>query len=59
MYQLNQIITTKKTHACGTNEWTVVRTGADYKIKCNNCGRVLLVDSSKLDKMVKNKQIKQ
>ena len=59
MYQLNQIITTKKTHACGANEWTVVRTGADYKIKCNNCGRVLLVDSSKLDKMVKNKQIKQ
>ena len=59
MYQLNQIIKTKKTHACGANEWTVVRTGADYKIKCNNCGRVLLVDSSKLDKMVKNKQTKQ
>lgn len=53
MYELNQIIITKKTHACGCNEWTIVRTGADYKIKCNQCGRIILLDSEKLNKMVK------
>ena len=53
MYELNQIIVTKKAHACGCNEWTIVRIGADYKIKCNQCGRIILLESEKLNKMVK------
>ena len=56
MYQINEEIVTKKTHACGGNVFTIIRIGADYKIKCNTCGRVLLVDKPKLDKMVKNKK---
>ena len=56
MYQLNEIIQTKKAHPCGGNEFTIIRIGADYKIKCNTCGRVLLLDKTKLDKMVKNKK---
>lgn len=53
MYNLNQVLITKKTHACGGNEWTVVRVGADYKIKCNKCGRIIMVELTKLNKMVK------
>lgn len=53
MYNLNQILITKKTHACGGNEWTVVRVGADYKIKCNKCGRIIMAELPKLNKMVK------
>ncbi len=34
----------KKPHACGANEWTVVRTGADIKIKCDQCGRIVMMD---------------
>lgn len=53
MYQLNQIITSKKPHACGGKEWTIVRVGADYKIKCGTCGRELLVPLCKLEKIIK------
>ena len=53
MYELNQTIITKKAHACGCNEWKIIRIGADYKIKCNQCGRIILLESEKLNKMVK------
>ena len=55
MYEIGQIILSKKEHACGGREWTVVRTGADFKIKCNTCGRIIMVDKNKLDKMNTNK----
>ena len=34
----------KKPHACGVNEWTVIRTGADVKLKCSGCGRIVMLD---------------
>lgn len=53
MLELNQIITSKKTHPCGSDKWQVVRVGADFKIKCMGCGHVIMVDSAKIKKMMK------
>ncbi len=53
MYKESEKITTKKTHACGGNNWTIIRVGADYKIKCDQCGRVLMLTKEKLDKIIK------
>ena len=53
MFEINKQIITKKPHACGSYEWIIIRTGADYKLKCKNCGRIILVDLNKLEKMVK------
>lgn len=50
---LGNIVTTKKPHPCGCNEFEVVRTGADYKLKCLKCGRVVMFDADKLGKSVK------
>jgi len=33
--------------------WTVIRTGADFKIKCNNCGRIVMLDRESFLKRVK------
>lgn len=55
MYKLNQIVFSKKQHACGGSEWTIIRVGADYKIQCNTCKRELLVSLDKLQKIIKNK----
>lgn len=33
----------KKPHACGGLEWTVVRLGADIGLKCDTCGRRVLL----------------
>ena len=38
------VVRTRKPHPCGGNEWTVTRTGADIKIRCNRCGRVVMMD---------------
>jgi hypothetical protein len=43
-YQLGDIVMMKKPHACGTNAWKIIRTGADIKIKCENCGHEIMMD---------------
>ena len=39
-YELGSIVTMKKAHPCGTNEWEIVRLGADIKIKCLNRSKI-------------------
>lgn len=41
---LGDIIRSRKPHPCGSDEWTVTRTGADIKMKCNGCGRIVMLD---------------
>ena len=41
---LGDVIRSRKPHPCGSDEWTVIRTGADIKIKCRGCGRVVMLD---------------
>ena len=39
MYELNEILTLKKTHPCGGKDWKIVRLGADVKLQCTTCGK--------------------
>ena len=41
---LGDVIRSRKPHPCGSDEWTVTRTGADIKMKCNGCGRIVMLD---------------
>jgi len=43
-FKLNDIVIMKKAHACGSNEWKIIRVGVDVKIKCLNCGREVMLD---------------
>ena len=52
-YQVDQIVKTKKPHVCGSNEWKVIRTGADIKLECCQCKRVIMLASFELDKRIK------
>lgn len=54
-YSLGDRIETKKTHPCGGKIWQIVRVGADYKLKCENCGRLVMVTAEDLKKIVKKK----
>ncbi len=42
--RIGDVWQTKKPHPCGTNEWTVIRIGADIKIRCGGCGRIVMLD---------------
>ncbi|HUU54654.1 MAG TPA: DUF951 domain-containing protein [Armatimonadota bacterium] len=41
--RLGDSVQMRKPHACGANEWTIVRTGIDIRIRCNQCGRTILM----------------
>ena len=43
----------KKQHPCGSNEWDVLRIGADFRLRCCGCGREFMIPRSKAEKNVK------
>jgi hypothetical protein len=46
--KLNDLVTLRKTHPCGSTDWKVVRLGADIGIVCLGCGRRVLLERRKL-----------
>lgn len=55
-YKVGDRIISKKNHACGGNEWSVARTGADIKLKCEKCGRALFMTAEEAEKMTKERK---
>lgn len=53
IYDLGTKVVMKKQHPCGSNEWEIVRVGADIKIKCLNCGRTVLIPRVEFNKKIK------
>ena len=52
-FGLGDVVLMKKPHACGANEWTIIRVGADVKIKCAQCGRIVMLDRADFVRMGK------
>ena len=52
-YQIGNIVMLKKGHPCGTNEWEIIRVGADFKLKCRGCNRIVMVPRKVFEKSVK------
>lgn len=42
--RLHDVVEMRKKHPCGSAIWTVTRIGADIKMKCAGCGRVVMLD---------------
>ena len=57
-YKENDILVFKKNHPCGGNEWKVIRYGADCKLECTTCKRVIMISrvdiSKRLKKIINN-----
>jgi len=51
--QVGDVLVMKKAHPCGSNEWEVLRKGADFKLKCKGCGHEVFGPRSKFEKNVK------
>lgn len=43
----------RKPHPCGGNEWEIMRTGIDFRIRCLKCGRVVMLPRPRFEKQVK------
>jgi hypothetical protein len=51
--ELGDKLILKKGHPCGANLWVVERVGADVKLKCSGCGRMIVVNRPDLLKRIK------
>lgn len=52
-YQLHDIVRMKKPHACGENQWQIIRLGMDIRIKCQKCQHSVLIPRARFDRMVR------
>ena len=43
----------KKKHPCGSDEWLVLRIGADFKLRCLGCGHEIMTARIKAEKNIK------
>ena len=51
-YGLGSIVILKKGHPCGENMWEVIRLGADIKIKCLKCNRMVMIQRIDFNKKI-------
>lgn len=51
--RLGDTVRMRKTHPCGSADWTVIRVGADIKIKCLGCGRIVMLERPAFEKRLK------
>ncbi len=51
--RLGDVLVMKKPHPCGCREWSVMRTGMDFRLKCLGCGHEVLLPRSKAEKNIR------
>lgn len=54
-YNIGDIVRTKKQHPCGNKEWEITRVGVDFKLKCNKCGKTVIMPREKALKAITKK----
>lgn len=53
-YAVGQKVRTKKAHPCGSDVWSIIRIGMDFRIKCVKCGRSIMIPRAKFEKSVRD-----
>jgi hypothetical protein len=51
--RLGDVVRMRKAHPCGSFQWEVVRLGADIGIRCDGCGRRVLLPRRQFSRQVK------
>lgn len=52
--RLGDILVMKKNHPCGEKRWLVLRTGADFRLRCLGCGREMMIPRFKAEKNIRS-----
>jgi hypothetical protein len=52
-FTLGDVVRLKKPHPCGGFEWSVVRLGADIGLRCQVCGRRVLLPRREIERRLK------
>ncbi len=54
--RLGDILIMKKAHPCGSDQWLVLRTGADFRLRCCGCGHEVMTPRFKAEKNIRSVQ---
>ena len=54
-YAVGDLVQVKKPHPCGSKIWEILQLGADVRLKCQGCGRMVMVPRVKFNRMAKGK----
>ena len=49
-YEVGDIVKLKKQHPCGSQEWEILRVGADFRLKCMGCGHQVMMPRRQVEK---------
>lgn len=49
---LGDVVRLRRAHPCGGQDWLVDRLGADIGIRCERCGRHVLVERAALERRI-------
>jgi len=52
-FELGDRLRMRKQHPCGNSDWEVVRLGADIGLRCEKCGRRVLLPRSEVERRIK------
>ena len=52
--RIGDILQMKKHHPCGACRFIVLRSGMDFKLKCEGCGHEVSVPRAKAERNIKN-----
>lgn len=53
-YRVGDIVKMKKPHPCGSKEWEILRTGADFKLRCKGCQHEVMLPRRTFEKAVRS-----
>lgn len=51
--KINDIVRLRKPHPCGSHKWKVLRLGADIRLECMGCQRIVMLTRRKLAQRLK------
>lgn len=49
-FDVGDIIKMKKPNPCGSQQWEILRVGADFRLKCMGCGHQIMVPRKLVEK---------
>ena len=51
--RVGDVLTMKKAHPCGNNQFTVLRIGMDFRLQCLGCGHDFMIPRNKAERNIR------
>ncbi|HEY4695836.1 MAG TPA: DUF951 domain-containing protein [Candidatus Hydromicrobium sp.] len=53
--KLDNVVTFKKPHPCGSNQWLIINVGSQLEIQCMKCNRKIILSRKEFERRYKSK----